>query len=327
MKVTLLIPDLLRPPGPMSELTEAMPETPAMRWLLGRADRDAVPGHDICGTLCWLAGIQTLPAGALTALAAGDDPGTEWWLRADPVHLAADADGLRLLRGDTLEVTDDEAATLTVFLATQLGVPLRRAEPGHWYFEREPLDVTLHGPESVLGRRIESRMPDGPDGSALRSWLNETQMLLHAHPVNLRRGDHGQFAINSLWPWGGGALDETGAWPYAWTYSDEPVLAGLAQRHGGQSAATPRSLAQVTQDGPCIVRIDDVHEASRLGDVERWLSLLADLERDWFVPARQMLADGSLRELVVLDCAGTRFTLRPAMRWRFWRRARGLETD
>src|SRR5262249_34362100 len=39
---------------------------------------------------------QGLPAGALSALALGVDPGDRFWLRADPVHLRADRDRLLL---------------------------------------------------------------------------------------------------------------------------------------------------------------------------------------------------------------------------------------
>ncbi|MCA1799210.1 MAG: hypothetical protein LC632_07045 [Xanthomonadaceae bacterium] len=327
MKLTLLIPGLLAPPAPLAELAAALPPTPALRRMLAQADHDTLPINGICATIASLAELETLPAGALTALAAEEIPGDRWWLRVDPVHLAADADGLRLVHGEVLEVTDDEAASLTVFLATELELPLRRATPTHWYLEREPFAADTHRPEAVLGRRIEPLLPSGPDGDALRRWLNEVQMLLHAHPVNLRRADRGQHAINSIWPWGGGKLGAPGRWSYSMTLADDPALVGLALRHGGEAGAGPRGLAQVPTTGHNLVRLDEVYEATRLGDVERWLSALAGLERDWFAPARAMLADGALEEFVVLDCAGNRFTLRPLMRWRFWRGEHGLEAD
>ena len=50
-----------------------------------------------------LAEDQGLPAGALTALALGLDPGERFWLRADPVHLRADRtqprDRVAVMRG------------------------------------------------------------------------------------------------------------------------------------------------------------------------------------------------------------------------------------
>lgn len=327
MKLTLLIPGLLEPPAPLTELADAVPPLPALRGLLARADRTDIAAGGISDTIASLAGLPALPAGALTALAADEDPGDGWWLRADPVHLAADADGLRLVHGEVLEVTDDEAAALTVFLSTELGLTLRAAHPAHWYLAREPLTAETHRPEAVLGRRIEPSLPTGPDGAALRRWLNEVQMLLHAHPVNLRRADRGQYALNSLWPWGGGVLGAPGTWDFDATLADDPVLAGIALRHGRDAAAVPRGLAQVPSRGHNLVRLDELHEAARLSDVERWLDALAALERDWFAPARAQLADGMLEELVVLDGAGRRYALRPAMRWRFWRGEHGLEAD
>lgn len=326
MKLTFLVPGLLHPPAPLSDLADALPRTPALRTLLGRADRMALKARGIDATVCALAGLSALPAGALTALAADEDPGDCWWLRADPVHLAADADGLRLVCGEALAVTDDEAATLTVFLATQLNIKLHCATPAHWYFTRAPLAVTTHRPEDALGHRIEALLPSGADASVLRRWLNEVQMLLHAHPVNLRRADAGQLAVNSVWPWGCGPLGAAGAWRYEVTYANDPVLTGLAARHGRDAAAVPRGLLQAA-GADCVVRLDEAHEASRLGDVERWLAAVCGLERDWFAPAQRLLRDGTMGELTVYDCDGACFTVRPAMRWRIWRRALVLEAD
>ena len=93
----LLVPDLLQQPdGTDPALFRST--TPALEWLLARADAGPVP-TTLDEVLFELFGLPApidadLPVAAFTRLAdAGKIGDGDWWLRADPVHLRADMHG------------------------------------------------------------------------------------------------------------------------------------------------------------------------------------------------------------------------------------------
>lgn len=318
--LTLLIPGLRCPPA--AEAVAALPPLPALTRALARADRDAIAILRGTGpTLVALAGLPpgALPAGALTAR-ANDQDGTGDWIRIDPVHLAADAGGVRLMYGAPLAIDEAESDALTTWLSAQLDAPVHAAGARYWYTAHPQPDAELHPLDTALGTRIGPYQPHGAGGSAMRKWLNEVQMLLHQHPVNQRRTDHGEPAINSVWPWGAGALPDAAVWPFDASWADEPAVVGLAALAGTAAEPAAQRFDQADNGHRRFVLLPAVFEAGRLGAVEQWLDAMARLERDWFAPAVDALAAGRLGELTVHDGSGARFTLRPPMRWRVWRR-------
>src|SRR5690606_33262738 len=129
-----------------------------------------------------------------------------------------------------------------------------------------------------------------------RRVLNEVQITLHEHPVNLARTARGLPAVNSLWPWGEGRLDtDTPDWNLI--EADCSLWQGLA-RH---PRFTWRNLPQAYQAGKGnTLAVQPALEASaRQRDALQWLSVLQDLERNWFAPLMQALQSGALKELVV----------------------------
>ena len=59
-------------------------------------------------------------------------------------------------------------------------------------------------PVQVEGDDIRDCLPAGRDGAQIRKLTNELQMLLHEHPVNIRRAARGLAPVNSIWLWGFG---------------------------------------------------------------------------------------------------------------------------
>lgn len=299
--LTLAVRGLRDAPAPLAALQAHLGPLPALDRFV-RADR-AEPEWSLAPA----------SAGALTALAVGADPGDGWWTRLDPVHLVAGNDTLRLAP-PTLD--DDDAAALVAYLAHELELTIHRADAAHWYARFEPYAETLHRPDEVLGHSIDAHLPRD---AALLRWLNEAQMVLHQHPVNQRRADHGEPAINCVWPWGGGPLEPPAALPFAQVCTERPELTGAARFHGIAADGVPDAFAGLAATGATLVEIDALFEASRLGAVEAWVEAVRTLERDWLAPALDALDAGDLETLTLYDGQGT-YTLRRAMRWRVWRR-------
>ncbi len=165
----------------------AGPRLPALELLLARGRRADADAETLEGWLQRRFELDSLPAGALSVLGSGGDPGDAFWVRADPVHLHLLRDRLVLAPAQAIGITREEAEALCKGLERHFGFEFTVIEAGRWCVrlskEAEFADTP---PLAMAGREIR-------EGNAL---LNEIQMVLHAHPVNETRGEA---AVNSLW--------------------------------------------------------------------------------------------------------------------------------
>jgi hypothetical protein len=198
--------------------TGTLPEMTAMRWLAGRGQA-ARPSH--ADWREWLLGgadataldeFRRWPAGPCLAAASGAGPGTApGWALAQPVHLAAGLDHVRMapLADAVPSAAEAEqlAATVRAHFAGDF-LDLVAFVDGAWLVRcAEPIDCTTHDPATLAGRNIHDALPAGRDGARMRSRMNEIQMVLHDHPVNERRANTRAAPINALWLWGFGTLE------------------------------------------------------------------------------------------------------------------------
>ncbi len=59
-------------------------------------------------------------------------------------------------------------------------------------------------PHDIIGQSVDSHLPKGEGAEELLNLTNSAQMLLHSHPVNVRRQREGKPSANSIWLWGHG---------------------------------------------------------------------------------------------------------------------------
>ncbi|MBI5483745.1 MAG: cofactor-independent phosphoglycerate mutase [Deltaproteobacteria bacterium] len=59
-------------------------------------------------------------------------------------------------------------------------------------------------PHDITGKSILDYLPSGDGADTLNSIMNHAQMVLHDHPVNLKRKEEGHLPANSVWLWGHG---------------------------------------------------------------------------------------------------------------------------
>jgi hypothetical protein len=278
---------------------------------------------------------EPLAAGALTLLGAGGDPGTDFWLRADPVHLRLMRDRLILAPGAALHVTRDEADALSEALnrhfAPQLVVQVVDAE--RWVARAEeafPLDA--QSPLELAGRDVALAMPAGAGGSRSHELLNESQMVLHSHAVNDAREAHGAPAVNSVWFWGAGRAPSVASKRWHSVTADEPIALGLARAAALRYRTLPASAAtwleRAPEDGRHLMVLDALRVPLALSETGQYQDALARLERDWFAPLLSALRDGRIGMLTIhvpdaAECL-TYETIRGDLR-RFWRRPKALE--
>ena len=290
--------------------------TPAVlaRWL-ARGNRlpDAKPGRETVLRECFEFTGNTLPSAALTRDLDCHDASGALWLRADPAYAMADAVTARLLACGTVDLSREESDELARALRPlfgDAGFPLEPATPTRWYLRcppgaRLPL---FAAPEDVLGDDLMQHLPRGENQQQWRHLSNEAQVILHNHPVNAQRVQRGQMPANSLWFWGAGKLPEWVRAPFTRVFSNDDAVVALARL----------AKVAVVAPAPAVVFHIEANDTFLL-DLANIRDPVA-LERDWLNPLDVLLKRRALYALHLRFVAGERITVKPAHRWRFWRK-------
>ena len=309
-ELILLVPRLAAELPGMEAPGFPWPETPGLDRLLSRARQAPGSSHPYDAVFGLLTdGVQgpDWPAAAPSYLAdtGREPPGP--LLRADPVHLRADPVRLRLFDASALAIRAEEAEALACAFNEAFdaeGLRLETACPERWYLHLpSPERIEAQAPRDLLGRPVDDCLPRG--SRAWAPFLNEIQMLFHAHEVNRRREAEGRPVINSLWPWGGGEMPQPRAGVLAGVWTDDAIARGLAILAGVTESPTPvdaEAWRATAGEGRHLVWLDGLAAAAGQGHVESWLAALSTLEETWFKPLSGMLGRGRLASLKLWSC-------------------------
>lgn len=308
------------------------PVPPALGSLLRCARWETVFEEGPQAWLCRLFGAarqQDWPVAPFAALADGLTAETGYWLCADPVSLLLQRDSLTVTdgpRGLSLAQAQQLVAALNAHFAAD-GMQFFAPRADRWYLRLSQAPALQTYPlAQAKGRDIQARMPQGADGLQWHGWLNEVQMLLHGHPVNLALEEQGEPPLNSLWLWGGGVLPAARPGAGIALSADDPFARGLALAHGDALAPLPPTAEAWLQNAQAAAPTHlIVHHPLEPAE---WQPTLQQLERDWFAPLLTMLRDGRLGRLT-LHLAGESvhsFSVTRRDLYKFWRRAQPLES-
>jgi hypothetical protein len=333
VQLTLLIPDLLPPPGAERIVASS---APFLRRMCGRGTIQNFPAIDIETWLCQAFEVekqQDWPVAALTALLDGLPAESGTWLRADPVHLQLQRSRTLVLAVPALEISAAEADALAASLNKHFaidGIQLDAAHPSRWYLSHpETADVIAPTLSAVAGRPL----PRAQTSGRWHRWLTECQMLLHDHPVNIAREQRGAPPVNSLFLWGGGSRPTVTGRHFTHVWTTNPLAIALAVQSNAEYASMPGTAAAwlAAQNGATsatarhLVTLEHVHHAARYEGPDSWMQTVSALEDGWFAPLWSALGHA----LTSLDIVATnpeqclRITLRPANKMKFWRRTPG----
>ena len=263
---------------------------------------------------------KPLPAAALSRqIDVGDAAGSSW-LRADPAHVRADMATARMLACGELGLTQAESAEIAKALKPlfgDAGFEFDACLPNRWYL-RAAIGSELPecaSPDEAMGDDLKLHLPLGASGKRWRQLYNESQIILHNHPVNQRRAQRGAVAVNSVWFWGAGVLPDWVRSPLTRIFSDGLEIRGLA------------ALAEIPVDESGMAGIE---QAQALDPDAVWLidlgELRADaLEQGGLQPIDRALRRGVFGTVELLFASGERFRYRAVHRYRFWRRPHELQ--
>lgn len=263
---------------------------------------------------------KAFPSAALTRQIDVGDAAGSVWMRADPAHVRADMATARMLACGELGLSPAECAEIAKALKPlfgDYGFEFDACLPNRWYLRAaigsEFPDCA--SPDEAMGDDLKLHLPPGASGKRWRHLFNESQIILHNHPLNERRAARGAVAVNSLWFWGAGALPDWVRSPFTRIVSHRPEIRGLAALAGvvvDESGLGGLELAQ-PQDP----------EAARLIDLTE---LRADaLEEHGLKPLDQALRRAMFGTVELFFASGERFRYRAAHRYRFWRRPSELK--
>lgn len=318
---------------------DALPPLPNLRWICARAS-----GHR-ANALDWrrhLLSAAALPAELLDSrpggvavravLASLDDmsqrslPTIGTFAVAQPVHLAAAIDHLRLAPPEQLQLTDGEADELLASLRTWLvdtGCSLWQVRPDLWlWHSADILDCSGPEPMYAVGRNVREFQLSGPSAPRLQCLITELQMALHGHPVNQTRARAGKPVVNSVWLWGFGttnaapdrSLDAQWSGRLPALATDDPWLAGVWRLHGQATGALFHAAAAARSAQLCAAWRPPVSGGS---------AAMQYIDQQWFGPLREAILNrqpGSVH----LQLGVQELSVEPGYPWRFWRRGAAL---
>ena len=247
---------------------------------------------------------------------------------SDPVHLRISRDTLVVGGAAELDLAEDEAAQLAAMLNDQLAEfgEFLAPHPRRWYLRLIRLPrIATHALSTVTGRTIEPFLPQGGDAREWRRFINETQVLLHNHPINTAREAVGRTTANSLWPWGAGPLPSGAVAPATHVHADHPLARGLAKLAGVAASPVPSQIDDAVPQS--LTLLENLGEAAQSRDAPTWRTGLAELEARWFSPLLAALKSRRLQRLRLTalgDDAMAEITLGTGDLWKLWRRPKQL---
>lgn len=154
-------------------------------------------------------------------------------------------------------------------------------------------------PHDISGKAVLPSLPSGDGADMLNNVMNHAQMVLHNHPVNLRRKEQGQQPANSIWLWGHGKTPRVDSYRERFGLSGAVISAvdlikGIGICAGldvinvdgatgyidtnylgkGQAA-----LAALEQHDFVYVHVEAPDEASHAGNMQHKLQAIEDFDR------------------------------------------------
>lgn len=308
----------------------AFPPRSALTRLIARGRPHPLGAASLSARLAELFGLAAphdgdAPIAPLRLAASGIDPGDAFWLCADPVHLLTMLDHLRLGDGAALALQPDEANALTESLNAHFAgeIAFLPSHPARWHARfAQPLRAATTPLDAVAGESVLPYLPRGPDGARLRGLLNEIQMLLFEHPVNLARTERGLPAVNSLWFWGGGQRPKSVRSNFDRIFADDALSASLAQAAGLESSPLPhRWMKDGCPPGRTLVVVTALDPPARYGPADTWQETIKRIDASLLAPLLTQLKRGRIDRLRI-ESPGPQPLARelsPLHAWKLWR--------
>jgi len=261
-------------------------------------------------------------------------------LCADPVHLEVGMNEITLTDVIT-DLSEAEAQEMLDDLNThfeQDGLEFILGSNQHWYLAiSNGESVTTTPLSEVLRKNIANFQPQSTTENSAINWQviqNEAQMILHASAVNQQREMAGLTTINSLWFWGGGAVDKTklnDTKNIAMVYCNESTKTSakmIAKADNSNWQLLPDDLSKLPdfKAGKNLIIFDQLFLPAIHDNLDQYQAVLSQLDHNIIKPLREAWQAGKI-ELLIDGCDGN--VIRPSKiaSWIFWKNKPATLTD
>lgn len=304
---------------------------PALEKLLARGRSEQLNVGSLEAWLCKKFGLDENSIAPVTLLADGLQPGSSYWLRADPVGISMQQDQITLKSDITLDA--DEAARLCESLNTHFaaeGLQFYAPHPQRWYLKLEQSPaIETFSLAQVVGANMHEHLPFGADALRWHSVFNEIQMLFHEHAVNQERERDGKHPVNGVWLWGGGIHQLELLKPYVGVLGDNELARAFAQAAGVPvlGGIKTHPCASDAEQGGLLLVYEQLRNAMQRADIADWRHSVESFEREYAEPLLEMLRAGSVKQLtldVLCENDSRRFIVTDAALWKIWRKSKPL---
>ena len=336
---SLYYPGLLGPKVPLEELASrewpGYEQLPHLCKLFSHGQRHSLPASSLEARILQGMGItlpfeQDVPLAYFRArhLPHPIEQATLWCL--DPVYLQIDQEEAVVLANEQLELSESEARHIiddlnAHFAADELVI--HYLNPHQWLLQGA-LSLTTHTLSEVMQQSVGDYQPQGKDENRWRKFLNEAQMLLHAHPVNQAREQRSEATANSLWLWGGAQLDAPPHYEpiIDKVYSDQDFVHEVARVCDIRHDTLPVLIDDHLLDyHTSLIIYTEQLGAIKTRDVFSWFDYLKRFDGQVLLPLFNFLKDGKLQSLTLYsDTLSLTLTRKALGKW--WKRRKLFET-
>lgn len=305
--VTLLIPGLL----PGKNQPHSLEKYPAVNRIVAASTQSQVKTEGLeSAVLNWFHGPSAPERNSAAMLGFNLDytntANTTFCLRADPVFQQLDINGAILADSTILDITETEASAIISDLNHHFeddGLAFCSVEPSRWYCTfPSALNISSVPPSQAIGKSVSLNMVRGEDAGVWRGWLSEIEMLLYSHRVNTERAASGKAAINTVWLWGEGEVEQLSPVTLALNeivvFSDHFYVRSICNHHRIDCKSLENVHFDVTASS--ILLVDDrLSSALATGDSARYETELGCLERGTFAKLEHHLKSGVALKCVI----------------------------
>lgn len=334
MHIHLLIPNLFWPDINIKETLKNW-SLPALETILTKSQLNQQPSEGIEAWLCETFGVskqQDWPIAPITLHLDDTDhslkSNSRYWLRADPVHLRVTNNHLLLADSQIFKISLKEANQITDTFNRYFAkdeISFAAFYPDRWYMGLPKIPNLQTSPLSyVSGKNINAQLPVTTDKGLAHRILNEIQMLLHEHPINLAREIQGELTINSVWLWGGGIMPEQFYCNFDQIWSNYPLAQALAGFCNAQHCSLPldtNKWLQSINKGSHLVVVDLLQKKAQYKIINEWCHCINQLEQEWFSPLLNAIKKDQIKQLTISTFNQDlvqQFQLTPRSLWKFW---------
>ncbi len=331
--LTVFIPGLFGPD--IAIHPDDLPSLPSLNWFLTKGEHKTIKALSPSYGLCELFGLSSKedrdqPIAAISRLSDDNQHPQGFWLRADPVHVSADRDGLILIDNNQFNLSQHDALALAAdinMLLEPYDLELEVPVPYRWYLRvHDDLKLRTTPVDSIVGQDILPYMPSGDDRINLIQLMNDIQMTLHDSEINKKREQEKALPINSVWFWGYGELPKIISRQWSFIISDEMLAKGLSMIAATPFKELPENYNDIEKTGTSyngLIIITAFQKFSYYHDLEGWIEALLHYESNWFSPLLNALKRNEFDQLNI-KTESRSINLDKGSRYKIWKKRKTI---